>query len=471
MMAASASSPCRVLIALLVATHVDAYRVTTTLDDYADNTVLTDMSEDPSKYDGLSVGCYCKAIASMSQCEDNKYRSDPEKPTGPRFFHAGASSKAGSPHLCCKLGWVFSFKGWSYHRQKDLSLCMAETREVPSDSCCRLQDAYGSFGVRIGKAQSEGKFEKQWQSHLFSKSPPTFTLADIASAQDYNGAEVALEDVHEFVQTQLEAGRFRGKLQCGGDRGSFESLFAEKGACQLRTGPSQQCCCHVASLIEASRCLPAEGAADEAGAQRQVLESEYKEWSSHSKREGRLTEAPGPNIDRDLQAEIKGVVDPKMQDLPETAANETQMVWDWMKDPNQWRRTCAEKKRVPYVISESKSKRVQDGYRAVRMGKVTTMKPKYKTKRWTEYRQGYREKCAKVQWDRICGAGQGLYVKQINPGQCMKEPSVSTGDQALTDVGSLLFECPDDYSSGNGGMPKFNAKCECAGDGAGGHCK
>jgi hypothetical protein len=308
---------------------------------------------------------------------------------------------------------------------------------------------------------------------LFYKTPPEIALADITGGHDYDGKEVALEDVQEFVQTQLDGGRFGGKLRCGGSWGSFDQLFKQKGACQLRTGPSQQCCCHVASLISATRCLPAEGAADHLGAQQQVLESVYKERSSHGKKEGGFTDASGPDFEHDMQATIKGVVDPSMKDLPETEANETKMVWDWVKAPSQWRKNCVNSTRVPHVISKSKSKRVSNGYTTVRIGSIgrTHRRPKYKTKRWTEYRQGHKQMCAKWQWDRTCGAGQGLYIKEINAGQCMKEPSTSTEDMALTDIGALLFECPQDFSSGNGGAQKFNPRCECRGDGAGGHCK
>lgn len=463
----------RALIPFLLATCLEAERLEQTPMYKVSGGSLAELSSVvDAELKGNDVACYCKAVDSMSECIDNKYSSDPHKPSGPRFFHPdanhGQSSGNHSPHLCCKLDWtsLFSWVGFGYKRQDTDDICKSESREVPPDSCCRLKDEHGSFGVRVSKAKSDGV--RSTNNIYFYKAAPEFSLEDITGGEDHTGMEVAAEDVQEFVRGQLESGkRFNGKLECGGSEGSFQKLFADKETCQLRSGASQQCCCHVASLIEAIRCLPAEGAPDDSRVQQQVLESSYKEQSSHGKRAGHLTDASWPpsDLEGSMQVQILGTADPKQEDLPETAANETSMLWDWVKSPNQWTKECVEHKSVPYVITRHKSKRVRNGQtcRMVRMGKMSHRRcsPKYKTKRWTEHSQGSSSKCSKWQWRRLCGAGAGLYFKEVKPGQCMKEPDVATEELALTEVGGLLFECPDDYSSGNGGTEAYNPKCVC----------
>jgi len=192
------------------------------------------------------IGCYCKGVKSMSQCQDNKWREKRVKPEGPRFFHAEASQKSGSPHLCCKLGYFrFDWKGFSYSRQDDLSRCMQEFREVPSDSCCRLGGGSGSFGVRISKAKSEIEINYDvWQDydrnhssaevwkHEFGKTAPEITTEDITGGEYPDGQEVPVEDLRKLVLARLKAKAGR-KLQCGGKDGSFDKLFADKRACKF----------------------------------------------------------------------------------------------------------------------------------------------------------------------------------------------------------------------------------------------
>jgi len=418
-------------------------------------------------YNGVDVACYCKAVHGIHECTDNKHRAHPEKPSGPRYFHPNVHTKDGNiENLCCKLDWTsfLSWTGWDYERQDNITRCMGESRPVPSSSCCRLRDEHGSFGVRINRATSESAYSKQWHSEdRFWKSPPQFSLEDITGGQDYTGKEMAAEEVREFVDVQLtDGGRFDGKLRCGGAKGSFEELLKDTSTCHLRQGPSEQCCCHVASVVEATRCLPTEGAATEEEAHTVVLDSKLNTWTSHGRVEGKLVDAAGPNVDDGMQYSITGMADPLMEDMPDTQADETKMLWDWAKATQQWNKTCLETVQVPYVASKRTSKRVRNGQTCRQMGRVRHCTPRYKTVYTTHHYQQYKTGCAKWQWDRKCAAGAGLYVKQINPGQCVKEPEhAGETDLALTEIGPLLFMCPDDYSSGNGGTEKFHPKCQC----------
>jgi len=423
-------------------------------------------------YDNLAVGCYCRVVDDISQCGDNKYPSNPEKPNGPRFFHPDADRKNGkSVNLCCKLDWTsfFSWVGWSWRKQEDLTRCKSETRSVSSSSCCQLKDEHGAFGVRISKATSKSAvMTKSRHGYLlpnpvFLKTPPEIGLEDITGGQDYTGSDIAADVVREFVEMQLiQGGRFNGKLQCGGAQGSFEELAAGTGACQLRPGPTEQCCCHSAAVVEAERCLPAEGAATAEQARRKTLESVLLTKTEHGYKEGKLVDAPGPDAEDGMQESISSMRDPLVENNPKTRADESQMAWNWTKATRQWTKTCLEHLQVPHVKTTRSSDRVRDGQTCRQIGKVRHCSPKYKTVYKTIYRQEYRTECARWQWDRKCAAGSGLYVKQISPGECVPEPE-RAGPFALnlTEIGPLLYMCPDDYVSGTGGAEKFHAKCQC----------
>ena len=144
--------------------------------------------------------------------------------------------------------------------------------------------------------------------------------------------------------------------------------------------------------------------------------------------------------------------------------------WRWAKAPRQWRRTCLETVQVPYVTRKNWTQRI---YRHTycrwckhstcreydeKMGRC---KRDYVKRIHTTHSQHYREECRRWQWDRECAAGTGLYIKQIDPGQCMREPDHSDGGLALTETAPRAFECPDGYSSGNGGTRKFQPGCTC----------
>jgi hypothetical protein len=423
-------------------------------------------------YDDVDVACYCKAVDDISKCEDNKHPSKPEKPSGPRFFHPDADLKKGkSVSLCCKLDWTsfFSWVGWDYKKQEDLTRCKRESRPVPSSSCCHLKDEHGAFGVRINKATSKSAMVTRaaggyrLSDPKFLKTPPEIKLEDITGGQDYTGTDIPAEDVREFVEMQLtQGGRFNGKLQCGGDKGSFAELLADGGACHLRDGPSEQCCCHVASVVEAERCLPAKGAASEEEAQRKEVESALETWSEHGHKAGRIVHAAGPDTERGMQVTISNMPDPLAENNPETQDDESGMRWDWTKATNQWTKKCLEPVQVPYVKSTRHSKRVRDGQTCRQIGKVRHCSPKYKTVYSTTYSQQFKAGCTKWQWDRKCAAGSGLYVKQIPPGQCVPEPERALPFALnLTEIGPLLYMCPDDYVSGTGGTENYHPKCAC----------
>jgi hypothetical protein len=415
------------------------------------------------------LACYCKEVYSMHQCVDNKHRKDNRKPSGPRYWHPEVHMKDGKlVSMCCKIdytSWLVSWTaGWDYKQQDNMMRCIGETRPVPPTSCCRLKDQHGSFGIRIKSATSEGMYapsRSYWST--FWKTPPQFSLEDITGGQDYTGKEIAVEEVREFVDMQItDGGRFHGKLQCGGLRGSFEELFDDTGTCQLRQGPSQQCCCHVASIVEATRCLPTGGAATEEEAEALVLDAKLETWKTHGRLEGRVVEPAGPAVDDGMQHSLKGVADPSMEDMPETQANESTMLWDWVKATQQWSKTCLQTVQVPYVKTRRTSRRVRNGQTCRMLGKFRSCSPRYKTVYTTHYDQKYKSGCVSWQWERKCAAGTGLYIKQINPGQCVREPEhARDSDLALTEIGPLLFMCPDDYSSGTGGAEKFHQKCEC----------
>jgi len=195
-----------------------------------------------------------------------------------------------------------------------------------------------------------------------------------------------------------------------------------------------------------------------------VLDSKLSTWTSHGFVAGKIVDAAGPDVHGGIgmQYSIVGMADPLTEDMPDTQADESKMLWDWVKAAQQWNKTCLETVQVPYVASKRTSKRVRNGQTCRQLGRVRRCSPKYKTVYTTRYYQKYKPGCAKWQWDRKCAAGAGLYVKQINPGQCVKEPEhAGEADLALTEIGPLLFMCPDDYSSGNGGTEKFHPKCQC----------
>jgi len=416
--------------------------------------------------DDDDVACYCKTVQAVSDCKDNKYRDAPWRPSGPRYFHAAAPGEDREKHLCCKLtASVFGWAGWSYSKQDDLSLCAAEVRPVPADKCCRLQDEHGSFGVRVSRVSSEARTKPKEQTRVgtrlaqYGKSPPSFRLEDLLGGEDYTGEALPAETVRKFVELQLEAGRFGRQLQCGGVKGSVDGLLADGAACRLREGPAQQCCCEAVTLVEAERCLPANGAATEEAAAPRVLESKVREHKEHGYRRGEVLHQPGPDPEAGLQAVIEELADPEQEDHPETEADESSKLFTWLKADSQWRRTCVEEQPVAHVVEHQKVVRKKDGKscRTVRVGMTSrrVCKTKYKNVVEYSYSQGFENGCVKWRWERRCPAGTGRFFKRIEPGACMGE------GEGLEPVGSLVHECPAHYRSGLGGAAKFSRLCRC----------
>jgi len=260
------------------------------------------------------------------------------------------------------------------------------------------------------------------------KTPPEFTLADITSAQDHNEQEVKGEMASKFIQTLVDAGRFGGKLECGGTGGSWTKLFEDKGACQLRTeewraGTSQPCCCHKNSLpTPVASCIPIPGAPDETGMQ-QIVGSTYEEHN---------TNEYVPNGSRLI---VVGKITRAKTDDPENAMpkfmkGEHNVAWNWQKAPSQWKETCKIYREVPIM---GQAHNGWDGY-------------------WKVQRK--ETQCVKWQKDWRCGPGQGLYNPIKAEGQCMNAPVIPD---------SLVFECPPDYSSIN-----CHCSADCASPSAGG---
>jgi len=330
-------------------------------------------------------------------------------------------------------------------------LCMADTLAVPADSCCRLQDARGSVGVRISKAYSSNKVVKGWHSEFgrlgdykswqdfrderdyeYLKTPPEFTLADITSAQDHNGQEVKGEMASKFIQTLVDVDqRFGGKLQCGGTSGSWTKLLEDKGTCQLRTeerraGTSRPCCCHKNSLITPdASCIQITGAPDEARMQ-QIVGSTYEEHGNehvagHFFKKGKIIRA-NAEWARPSEGMPKRVTN---ADRPENAMPVELGVpgtgWNWVQAPSQWKETCIESREVPIRGSQN-------------------------PKRGGMPYQEYETQCSKWQKDWLCSAGSGLYNPVKEEGHFMNAPVIPD---------SLVFECPPDYSSIN---------CHCPAD-------
>lgn len=422
-----------------------------------------ELSRDVTETEDFSVACYCKTVDGQDQCIDNKYLGMPYKPSGPRYYHEGVQGKKDGEvkNICCKTDYssLFSFVGFSYSKSPD-KYCESETLNVPETSCCVLKDEHGSFGVRVSKVQSLAINKKPGTEYgRYAKSPPFFDLNDITRGEDFTGAQVPLQDVRAFITKHLDAGRFDNKLQCGGTSGTVDKLFANtESTCQLRTRSSRQCCCHIATLIETIRCLPAEGAANEEEATVKVLPSTVKIDTKHGYKQHVLSHQVAPNEGR-MQSLISDTVDPEQEDLPDTEADETKMKWSWTKQADQWSYSCSKQETLPYVRSQTKSKRVANGRtcRTQRMGRYSKQvcHTKYKTVKYEVYSQGHTEKCVEYTWTRKCPAGQGLFEKVIQKGGCFTE------HENLEDLGSLMYQCPKDYESGNGGTTKYNRLCKC----------
>ncbi|CAJ1357823.1 unnamed protein product [Effrenium voratum] len=128
--------------------------------------------DDDDHLNGL--GCYCKRVSSEDECPDEK--TDTMGPDRYRFYHSEEKQ-------CCKMSYtsVFTWKGWSYKKQKDLSLCDNETKDM-SESCCTVEDRFGSFSVRLRAATAklvmlvqrkryEDGYDRDFRRWVMSRSP------------------------------------------------------------------------------------------------------------------------------------------------------------------------------------------------------------------------------------------------------------------------------------------------------------
>merc|ERR1711879_1083045 len=157
--------------------------------------------------------------------------------------------------------------------------------------------------------------------------------------------------------------------------------------------------------IDAQRCLPAQGTATKAQVHSKTLQATYGEEELHGHKQGTISEPDFADPDLGMQKIIESAMDPVMEDT---------MLWKWVKAPEQWKKTCLKEIQVPFVRSHKRTKRIRTG---------TSLQARYQTKRWTTYSQEYSPSCTAWRWDRTCPqAGEGLFIKEIPAGTCMKEP-------------------------------------------------
>jgi len=408
-----------------------------------------------SVFEGADLACYCKEVESMEKCPDNKYRYQPERSDGPRYFHAGAQ---GENNLCCKLEEtsMLDFIAYTYTKQDTPDRCNREVRVLPEVKCCRLQGSRGSIGVRVRSAQSVPRTAVAHGAPRFFKSPPFVQLEDIVSAEDYDGAQVHPDQLRAF----LEVRHLTGNLECGGSQGTMEALFADKREdCLLRETTTRDCCCNEASLTRATRCLPAEGAATEEQAAPLYLDANVEPTTENGYIKDVLTFASPPR-EADMP-ELMELADPEQQDLPETPADEAAMLFSWERT-QQWSVSCSHWGDIRTVNTWKTTRKVPNGENCVmaRVGKITTRRctKKYKTVTDTHHSQGKEEVCVQKKWVRDCPAGQGQYSKKIHPGTCMGE------ETGLQQVAPLSYVCPAGHRSRHDEERSGIAQCECRSD-------
>ena len=129
--------------------------------------------------------------------------------------------------------------------------------------------------------------------------------------------------------------------------------------------------------------------------------------------------------------------------LPSTLSSQG---FTWNKG-TQWQSTCQEKKEVPTVYYRpqttfSRLASVSDDLVPV---------------------QEHRTQCLVFSYIRHCPAGEGLYVKQPNHGECFQEPGMA-GEKSreLTRSAGLSFKCPEGYRSGTEFTTEYSDRCKCS---------
>ncbi|CAE7236709.1 unnamed protein product [Symbiodinium sp. CCMP2592] len=362
--------------------------------------------DEKSRADLLQQGfknnaCYCKKVKSEAECPS-------EEEGDPRWYHKDKGDEKNN--LCCKIAntGFFTYVGWSYTKMDGgLSLCESEIRPVPATSCCWLDGLVANpVGIRVSRVSTDLEVDL----HAYSQKTPVvhksgfnFRIEDITGGRDYNSA-VDVYDVQKFVEYNYEAGRF-DKLQCR------KTLFREdRGYCVVREKAATACCCHKASLLEATRCLNA----PKAPKQQTVI------VMPQSQDRRQLTGMPKQTyMEEDNMPKTLSSVDPEAEDDFDTYDDETEMVWTWsrVQAQKQWTSHC--------------SKNLTSGA------------------------------CIEMNYTRVCPYGKGLYEKKLYTGSTYREKPrpKDVHSNLLEWVAPMTYECPrgDKFL---GGLKDGKAKLE-----------
>ncbi|CAE7440910.1 unnamed protein product [Symbiodinium necroappetens] len=327
--------------------------------------------------------CYCKKVKSDAECPS-------EEEGDPRWYH---EVKGEETNLCCKIAntGFFTYVGWSYTKMEgNFTLCESEIRPVPATSCCWLDGLVANHvGIRVSRVSAELEvhcIRSRFRCGIGILMSMSIGILDITGGRDYNSAVEAF-DVRQFVEYNHEAGRF-DKLQCS------KTLFREdRGFCVVREKAASACCCHKASLVEATRCLPA----PKAPKQQTVIVS-----LGHQDRR-QLTAMPRQSyMDEDNMPKTLRSIDPEAEDDFDTYDDETEMVWTWtrVQAQKQWTSHC--------------SKNSSSGA------------------------------CIEMTYTRLCPYGKGLYEKRLYTGSTYREKPLPKQEHfnELEWVAPMTYECP-----------------------------
>ncbi|CAK8995359.1 unnamed protein product, partial [Durusdinium trenchii] len=72
----------------------------------------------------------------------------------------------------------------------------------------------------------------------------------------------------------------------------------------------------------------------------------------------------------------------------------------------------------------------------------------------TNRKQTHESQCIEKKYTRLCPAGTAMYVKEIDPGQCIS----GHGDLALEKVDVFSYECPKELLSGDKTAAKYSGR-------------
>eukprot|EP00438_Fugacium_kawagutii_P030898 Skav215851 [mRNA] locus=scaffold1630:188974:190149:- [translate_table: standard] len=380
-----------------------------------------------------------------------KYDSDPEHA---RWFHPEVSPGSKKPHLCCKFAWTawYDRKGLAYTQQATAERCFSETRPV-EDACCRIGEEE-QVAVRLKQFKTRA-FQRTCSGYCsidYGKSLPYFSVDDIASATDYDGSTLSVQQVKELLEYKKQAGAFGDfyHRQQSGEQvytcsKHVNALIADQEDCRIRTKDPTECCCLQATVVPAQRCFPATGASTVGPLW--VNGSYAEQKTEEGNLEGKIS---WPETPEELEKDLPDLL--RSPD-PETADG---LEYDWSRATAQWNTTCLANQKVAWESVENRTRTIHH-----RMGTMTRT-----TRRtYQHYQQEWKTECISKEFNRICPEGQGLYVKQFPLGTCTKVPGPTNSDQLqLVGLGSgVMFQCPDGYQSGTEGALKSDAHCHCDG--------